>query len=137
MTEKKGIYNIEKQEAGRDIYNIAGNLNITPTKKLADIDSQLKDLYLQLDNYLAEYIETVSASSNDQNLLDVQKYELKRKIRELRTRYPGRVDMEVIKFSDLFFKGICPPELFRAAVGMKIRSLQTERENLIKEFEQK
>ncbi len=112
-----------KQNAGQDIYNIAGNLNIIQTKKLADIDSQLKDLYLKLDNYLVEYIETVSASSKDQNLLDMHKNELKRKIRVLRTRYPGRIDMQVIEFYGCFFEGKCPPEVFRAAVGIKLTYL--------------
>jgi len=105
--------------------------------KLNEIDTQLKDLYLPMDNYIRDYIITVSTTSNDTHFLDMTKKELENKLGELRTKYPGRVDKQVIQFSDQFFKDICIPELFRDAVGIKIRSLQKERDDLMIELKEK
>lgn len=120
------------------IYDKKDERVIESTKlKLNEIDSQLKDLYLPMDEYLRQYIKTVTASSTDSHLLDIYKSELEKKIGELRTRYPGRVDMQVLEFSGRFFEGVSPPEVFRNAVGIKIRSLLKEKENLINEFDKK
>lgn len=102
-----------------------------PTK-LNDSNSQLTELYLPMDNYIKEYIETITAISNDPNLLDMHKNDLRRKLAELRTKYPGRIDMQVIVFSDKFFNGDCPAIVFRNAVSIKIRELQKERERYLK-----
>lgn len=103
---------------------------------LIEIDRQLTDLYKPMYNYIGEYID-VSATSDDPNILDKQKVELKRKLGELQVKYPDRVDIQVIKFSEQFFNGICPAEIFQDSVGIKIRSLQTEKENLMNKFKKK
>lgn len=121
------IFSYGEQNAKQDIYNIAGDLIINKSNKLADIECQLTDLYLPMEDYLRQYMSTITASSFDEKLLDVHKYELKRKLETLETKYPGEFDTKVFEFLRKFFQGECPIEVFRAVVSKKIRNLRKER----------
>lgn len=125
--------NAENIKIGNQTIIIGKKIDETndPTK-LNDINSQLTELYLPMDNCIKEYVETITATSNDSNLLDMYRNDLKRKLGELRTKYPGRIDMQVIVFSDKFFNGDCPANVFRHAVSIKIRELQKERDKYFK-----
>jgi len=79
------------------------------------------------ENYIREYMNTITAASFDLNLLNVHKEELRRKLGELETNYPGRIDPTVYEFLRKFFTGECQIELFRQAVSIKVRALRNER----------
>jgi len=121
------IFSSQEQNAKQDIYNIAGDLILNKSNKLADIECQLTDLYLPMEDYLRQYNSTITASSFDEKLLDVHTNELKRKLDTLETKYPGEFDAEVFEFLIKFFRGDCPVKVFRAAVSKKIRILKKER----------
>lgn len=100
---------------------------INESIRLNDIDNQLTELYLPMENYIREYMNSMTAMSNDPNLVNLHKIELQRRLGELETQYPGQIDRQVYDFLRRFFAGECPIAAFRHEVSIKIRALRTER----------